>query len=243
VLFKSASASTFGRRRLKRLNRNAPTTNAGEQFVEMTERHLHWNDAYRSKAETGVSWYQLKPSQSVEFIKATGPGSVIDVGGGASNLVDALLADGYSDLTVLDISEVALGRSKARLGSQASKVSWIVADITEWQPQRTWDVWHDRAVFHFLIDGASQDAYIATLKKSTQVGCVVIMAAFALTGPEKCSGLPVQRYSPDTLAARLGPDFQLYAEAAETHPTPFGTTQDFSYAAFRRRWGASRGSG
>jgi hypothetical protein len=201
----------------------------------MTELQAHWDDAYTSKGETKVSWYQLKPSRSIELIKATGLRSVIDVGGGASSLVDALLADGYSDLTVLDISEVALGRSKARLGSQADKVAWIVADITEWQPQRTWDVWHDRAVFHFLTDGVSQDAYIAALKKSTEVGSVVIMATFALTGPEKCSGLAVQRYSPATLAARLGRDFHLYAEAAETHPTPFGTTQEFSYAAFRRR--------
>lgn len=201
----------------------------------MTELQAHWDDAYTSKGETKVSWYQPNPSRSIELIQATGLRSVIDVGGGASSLVDALLADGYSDLTVLDISEVALGRSKARLGSQADKVAWIVADITGWQPQRTWDVWHDRAVFHFLMDGVSQDAYIAALKKGTEVGSVVIMATFALTGPEKCSGLAVQRFSPATLAARLGPDFHLYAEAAETHPTPIGTTQDFCYAAFRRR--------
>lgn len=202
----------------------------------MTERQAHWNDAYTTKAETKVSWYQQNPSRSLELITAAAPGtgSVIDVGGGASVLADALLAKGYSDLTVLDISAVALERSKKRLGGLSDRISWIVADITNWQPQRTWDVWHDRAVFHFLTDAEAQDAYIAALKMGTKAVSAVIMATFALAGPEKCSGLPVQRYSPATLAARLGPDFRLYTETAETHPTPFGTTQEFSYAAFKR---------
>ncbi len=204
---------------------------------EMTDRRVHWDGAYTTKAETRVSWYQPSPERSLGLIKSVAPptASIIDVGGGASRLVDALLADGYSDLTVLDVSEVALGRSKMRLGGLAEKVSWVVADITQWQPQRTWDVWHDRAMFHFLTDVGAQDAYIAALKRGTAPGAAVIMATFALTGPERCSGLPVQRYSPATLAARLGPDFSLYAETAETHPTPFGTTQEFVYAALRRR--------
>jgi hypothetical protein len=121
------------------------------------------------------------------------------------------------------------------LGSAATKVAWIVADITLWQPRRTWSVWHDRAVFHFLTDTAAQDTYIAALKGGTATGTAVIMATFALNGPERCSGLPVQRYSPQALATRLGSDFTLYAEAVETHSTPFGTTQDFCYAAFLRR--------
>lgn len=202
----------------------------------MTERQAHWNEAYTTKAETKVSWYQQNPSRSLELITAAAPrtGSVVDVGGGASNLADALLSNGYSDLTVLDISAVALELSKKRLGCLSAKIFWIVADITHWQPQRTWDVWHDRAVFHFLTDAEAQEAYIAALKRGTIVGSAVIMATFALTGPEKCSGLPVQRYSAATLAARLGPDFRLFSEAAETHPTPFGTTQKFSYAAFQR---------
>ncbi|MEO6074585.1 MAG: class I SAM-dependent methyltransferase, partial [Burkholderiales bacterium] len=171
----------------------------------MTERQAHWNEAYTTNAETNVSWYQRNPSRSLELITAAAPctGSVIDVGGGASNLADALLSNGYSDLTVLDISAVALELSKARLGRLSGKIFWIVADITHWQPQRTWDVWHDRAVFHFLTAAEAQDAYIAALKRCTIVGSAVIMATFALTGPEKCSGLPVQRYSPATLAARL----------------------------------------
>ena len=204
----------------------------------MSDRRTHWDETYTAKAETGVSWYQASPDRSLGLIKSAAPNkasSVIDIGGGASRLVDALLAEGYSDITVLDVSAVALGRSKTRLGGIADKLSWVVADITQWQPVRTWDIWHDRAVFHFLTDSVAQDAYISALKGGTVPGSAVIMATFALTGPERCSGLPVQRYSPATLAARLGPDFSLYAEAAETHPTPFGTTQEFAYAAFRRR--------
>ncbi len=203
----------------------------------MTDRRAHWDDTYTAKAETQVSWYQPNPERSLALIEAASPNrsaSIIDVGGGASRLVDELLAAGYLDLTVLDLSQVSLDRSKVRLGALACKVSWIVSDITQWQPQRTWDVWHDRAVFHFLTDSGAQNAYLAALERGTKTGSAVIVATFALNGPERCSGLPVQRYSPATLAARLGSHFRLYAEAAETHPTPFGTTQEFSYAAFRR---------
>lgn len=203
----------------------------------MTEQREHWEGTYASKDETQVSWYQPHPERSLEQIRSAAPypASVIDVGGGASRLVDALIAEGYADFTILDISKAALERSKARLADRSSKTTWIVADITEWRPQRTWDIWHDRAVFHFLTNEAEQDAYITALKRGTVAGSAVIMATFALNGPERCSGLPVQRYSPATLAARLGPEFRLYAEAAETHSTPFGTTQEFAYAAFRRR--------
>jgi 2-polyprenyl-3-methyl-5-hydroxy-6-metoxy-1,4-benzoquinol methylase len=204
----------------------------------MIDRRAHWNETYTAKAETQVSWYQPSPDRSLGLIESAAPyhaASIIDVGGGASRLAGALLAEGYSDVTVLDISEVGLGRSKARLAGLADKVAWIVADITQWQSQRTWNIWHDRAVFHFLMDSGAQDAYIAALKHGTVPGSSVIMATFALAGPERCSGLPVQRYSPATLAARLGADFSLYAEAAETHSTPFGTTQEFAYATFRRR--------
>jgi 2-polyprenyl-3-methyl-5-hydroxy-6-metoxy-1,4-benzoquinol methylase len=204
----------------------------------MTDRRAQWDETYTVKAETQVSWYQPRPDHSIELITSAAPdvaGSIIDVGGGASRLVDALLAEGYRDVTVLDISEVALGRSKTRLGESAGKVAWVVADVTQWQPQRIWDVWHDRAVFHFLTDGGAQDAYIAALERGTAPGSIVIMATFALAGPERCSGLPVQRYSAATLAARLGPDFSLYAERSETHTTPFATQQAFTYAALRRR--------
>jgi len=204
----------------------------------MIDRQKHWNDTYSAKAENQVSWFQIKPERSLELITAAAPDQtapIIDIGGGASRLADTLLALGYRDLTVLDIAATGLSRSKVRLGTQADKLSWIVADVTQWQPQRTWRVWHDRAVFHFLIEREAQDAYIAALKRGTAAGSSVIMATFALNGPERCSGLPVQRYSPATLATRLGGDFALYAEGEESHATPFGTTQQFQYAAFRRR--------
>ena len=204
----------------------------------MIDRQKHWNDTYSAKAEDQVSWFQVKPEGSLKLVAAaardhTAP--IIDIGGGASRLADNLLARGYRDLTVLDIAETALAKTKARLGAvQAQRLSWIIADVTEWQPQRQWQVWHDRAVFHFLTEPAAQDAYIAALKRGTAAGASVIMATFALDGPERCSGLPVQRYSPATLAARLGADFALYAQGDESHATPFGTIQQFQYAAFRR---------
>lgn len=202
------------------------------------ETRAHWDNAYTAKSDSQVSWYQAVPERSLALIASAAPDPsavIIDVGGGRSRLVDALLAKDYADITVLDVSEVALGHSRQRLGRLAEKVTWITADMTLWQPQRTWDVWHDRAVFHFLTDREAQDAYIAALTAATKPGAAVIMATFALNGPERCSGLPVQRYSASTLAERLGPAFRLHAEATETHPTPFGTTQEFAYAAFRRR--------
>lgn len=204
----------------------------------MSTRQQHWDTTYASKPETGVSWFQSDPHQSFRWIREAAPNrsaAIIDVGGGASRLTDRLITEGYSDLTVLDISSVALSRTRERIGASAKKVNWITADVTAWTPAQIWDVWHDRAVFHFLTEREAQDAYIATLRMGTREGSAVIMATFAPTGPEKCSGLPVQRYDAQSLAARLGRDFQLYAEAAERHHTPFSTTQDFIYAAFRRR--------
>jgi hypothetical protein len=149
--------------------------------------------------------------------------------------VDELLSAGYLDLTVLDISQTALSRSKERLGRLADKVSWIAADITQWTPHRTWDVWHDRAVFHFLTAAKDQDAYIAALIAGTKPGSVAVMSTFSLEGPERCSGLPVQRYSPTTLAARIGDRFEFVSGASESHTTPWGSTQNFAYAVLRRR--------
>lgn len=200
----------------------------------MTDRREHWDHTYTVKSDTAVSWYQDVPERSLSLIRKAGKGSVIDIGGGASRLVDRLLAETYDDLTVLDISDVALSRSKGRLGADAGKVAWVVADVTDWTPERQWDVWHDRAVFHFLTEEAGQIAYIAALKAGTRPGSHIVISTFALSGPEKCSGLPVRRYSAETLAARLGKDFVLKSQEAETHPTPFGTAQDFTFAVFTR---------
>lgn len=197
----------------------------------------HWDHTYIAKGDD-VSWYQPGPSRSLDMIRSAAPmqsAQIIDVGAGASRLADNLLFAGYSELTLLDVSAVALGRTRERIGNASDKIAWIVADVTQWKPTQTWDIWHDRAVFHFLIDKAAQDAYIAVLKQATKPGSRVILSTFALTGPEKCSGLPVQRYSAGTLANRLSPDFAIYTQETEQHRTPFGTTQDFIYAGFRRR--------
>lgn len=204
----------------------------------MASSRDHWDETYRTKAETLVSWYQPSPERSLALIGSVAPSrsaGIIDIGGGASRLIDGLLAEGYGDLTVLDISTVALDRAKARLGPRAETVNWIAADIARWRPTRTWDVWHDRAVFHFLTERPAQEAYIAALMQATRAGSAVVIATFAPTGPERCSGLPVQRYDASALAARLGADFELVAQAEEAHVTPAGATQDFQYGVFRRR--------
>ena len=204
----------------------------------MDAERAHWDKVYETKAETAVSWYQPRSALSLKLIARASPdskASVIDVGGGTSTLVDDLLAQGFADLTVLDISGTALDRSKARLGKDADKVGWIVADITRWSPTGTWDIWHDRAAFHFLTAPGSQKAYVAALTAATRPGATVIVATFGLDGPEKCSGLAVERYSPGALADCLGSDFALTAEETANHKTPWGTEQRFLYTVFKRR--------
>jgi len=203
----------------------------------MNDTGQHWERAYTARSETEVSWFQPRPERSLQLISAHAADtttSIIDVGGGASRLVDALLPAGYRDLTVLDIAAAALAKSRARLGDQGKRVAWIVADVTEWRPQRTWGVWHDRAVFHFLTAERDQDAYVAAMTAATAPGSIVIISTFAPDGPERCSGLPVQRYSAQGIAERLGGAFALEAESAERHTTPSGATQSFMYAVLRR---------
>lgn len=204
----------------------------------MSTTREYWDRVYETKRETEVSWHQRRPERSLALIQSSAPNlaaSVLDVGGGASRLADELLSLGYSDLTVLDVSQTALERSRERLRRLADKVSWIEADITDWTPSRTWDVWHDRAVFHFLTAAKDQDAYIAALNAGTKPGSVAVISTFALDGPERCSGLPVRRYSPASLAARIDGMFEPIAEASEAHTTPWGSVQNFSYAVLKRR--------
>jgi SAM-dependent methyltransferase len=160
---------------------------------------------------------------------------IIDVGGGASRLVDHLLAAGHTDLTVLDISEAALERAGARLGKAALKVNWLVADITAWKPRRLYRLWHDRAAFHFLTEPADRGAYRRALDAALTPGGAAIVASFALDGPERCSGLPVQRYSRETLAAELGTGYRLKSNQSEDHVTPLRRIQRFQYSVFERR--------
>lgn len=200
-------------------------------------RQDHWTRVYEQKAASEVSWYQAEPTSSLRALDRFGAqptSSLIDVGGGSSTLVDALLRRGWSDVTVLDIAAPALGAVKARLGRDATRVHWQVADVTRWQPDRRFDVWHDRAVFHFLTETDQRREYRRVLSSGVAAGGLLIMATFSLDGPEKCSGLPVRRYDPATLAKEVGDAFHLLEGWREEHITPSGGSQWFNWCAFRR---------
>lgn len=201
------------------------------------ERADHWNHVYTTKTEQDVSWFEPLPAISLEMLEAAGmtPEScVLDVGGGDSHLVDALAARGLDCLAVLDVSGAALGRAKARLGPAAEVPVWIEADVTREWSLGPMDIWHDRAVFHFLTTPDDREQYKRHLCETLKPGGSAIIATFALDGPEKCSGLPVQRYSPETLVAELGPDFELREARPHVHTTPWGSTQSFQYSRVQR---------
>lgn len=197
----------------------------------------HWENVYLNKKADEVSWFQPHLSKSLDLILESGPNPearIIDVGGGASTLVDDLLGKGYADITVLDISAAALEVSKKRLGRKANQVNWMEGDITAVTlPEKHYDVWHDRAVFHFLTRKHDRTAYLKQLRRSLKPDGVVVIACFSLEGPPKCSGLEVMRYSPETLTRELGPQFTLLKHAGERHKTPFNTTQEFLYGVLR----------
>lgn len=201
-------------------------------------REDHWNRVYATRAATEVSWFQDEPAASLALIATAGIGrddAIVDVGGGASLLADRLLDRGHSDITVLDIAETGLAVVRARLGAKGAGVAWTVQDVTAWQPPPgRFRLWHDRAVFHFLVDEADRRGYLRALDRGLQAGGFVILASFAPTGPERCSGLPVQRYSAETMQAVLGPGFQLLDERPQTHLTPAGGRQDFTWCLFRK---------
>ena len=198
----------------------------------------HWEKVYTTKATDTVSWFQPHADLSLDLIKATGvshDAAIIDVGGGASTLVDDLLANGYTDLSVLDLSAAALAAAHKRLGLQASKVQWIEADVTKADlPAKRFDVWHDRAVFHFLTSAEDRAAYVQTVFRAVKPGGHVIVATFAEDGPNQCSGLPVMRYRADELHAEFGEAFSLLSHRKEAHHTPSGTVQQFVYCYCRR---------
>jgi SAM-dependent methyltransferase len=205
--------------------------------MDATERQAHWENVYTTKAEDEVSWFQEKPTNWLEFIHASGVGknaAIIDVGGGEARLVDVLLDEGYTDIAILDLSEKALAVTKARLGHSAAQVRWIVADVTSWEPERTYDLWHDRAAFHFLTEPADRDAYVARLLKALRPGGHLIIGTFALDGPQRCSGLPVVRYNAMSLGQTLGPSFELVETQNHEHHTPMDRIQRFQFSWFRR---------
>lgn len=202
-----------------------------------TDRQAHWQNVYATKVEKEVSWYQENPAPSLDLIAATGistDAAIIDVGGGASRLVDNLLEKGFSRVTMLDLSAMALKEARKRLGRRGDEVEWIVADVTTWEPSSTYDLWHDRAAFHFLTEPTDRDAYVGSLTKAIRPGGHVIIATFAPDGPVRCSGLPIVRYDPDKLASTLGPTYELVDSRRHDHITPGGNTQRFQFSRFLR---------
>jgi SAM-dependent methyltransferase len=204
----------------------------------MTGRKDHWERIYSEKSPLEVSWYQKEPAVSLRLIDHCRLGKdapIIDVGGGASVLVDRLLDAGYSRLTVLDIASKSLASARARLGTRAQCVEWIEADITELVPPHPFGLWHDRAVFHFLTETDDRKRYVATLKQALARGGHVVLAAFAIGGPTRCSGLDIVQYDAAGLMAQLGPEFELIEQASETHLTPAKKAQLFCYFRLLRK--------
>lgn len=203
----------------------------------MDDRFSHWEKVYATRNTHEVSWYQIRPEVSLGLIAKLGLRAndpIIDVGGGASSLVDHLIDLGHTDLTVLDISTAAIDAVKARLGARAESVRWLAGDITREKPAGPYRLWHDRAVFHFLTKAEDRRTYIGTLAAVVPAGSHAIIATFAEDGPERCSNLPVCRYSPSHLAAVIGADFTLVESLRETHITPAQGAQKFIYCLLRR---------
>ncbi|WP_300011281.1 class I SAM-dependent methyltransferase [Pseudonocardia sp.] len=193
----------------------------------------HWAEVYTRRGDTQVSWFTADPACSLELIGAADPRlPAVDIGAGASRLVDALLDRGFTDLTALDVSDDGLAHSRARLGAAADRVHWVVTDVLDWAPDRRFGLWHDRAVFHFLTDPADRQRYRDLLRVALAPGALVVVGTFAADGPEYCSGLPTARYSPDELAAALG-DLEVVERRREEHRTPAGGVQPFTWLALR----------
>jgi SAM-dependent methyltransferase len=200
------------------------------------DRQSHWKKVWTKYNETEVSWFQNQPALSIDLVlrHVESVGSrILDVGGGSSRLVDSLLGRGFRNVGVMDVAAPALEIARARLGDRAESVEWIVADALDYAPTRRWDVWHDRAVFHFLLEPAERASYVqAMLRSLNAFGCVVI-ATFGPDGPDRCSGLDVKRHSPESLAEVFGPGFELVEDHVEMHRTPGNKDQQFVYCVFR----------
>lgn len=206
--------------------------------MSVFDRKAHWENAWSAKQAHEVSWYQEVPQVSLSLIKKAGldyDAPLIDVGGGASLLVDHLLQAGYRDITVLDISRAALDKARQRLGEQARRINWIEEDITCFRPDRRFALWHDRAVFHFLVEADDRERYVEVLHRGLLPRGQAIIASFALDGPRKCSGLDIVQYDAQGLQSTLGGDLQLLEQAAEEHLTPAGHSQKFVFFRFEGR--------
>lgn len=202
------------------------------------DRKQHWEQVYTTKSSEQVSWFQVRPIVSLKLIGKTGAAyddEIIDVGSGASTLVDNLLARGHRRLTVLDISANALSVTKTRLGDDADAVRFVEADVTQWEPDRQYRAWHDRAAFHFLTDPDDRRRYVMTLKKALAPDGQVVLGTFSTDGPKRCSDLDVVQYDEPQLSSILGPDFECAEQITEKHITPWGSDQLFFWARFTRR--------
>lgn len=200
------------------------------------ERKAHWETVYENKSPNEVSWTEEIPQTSLDFIHSFGDdksASIIDIGGGDSRLVDCLLNEGYTNISVLDISEKALDRAKIRLGDLANSVNWIVSDITEFKPESTFDIWHDRAVFHFLTEQSDIESYLELVGKSVAKNMVI--GTFSENGPLRCSALDISQYSMQELGERFGEKFEVTRCMNVDHTTPFDTVQNFSFCGFVKR--------
>jgi len=200
------------------------------------ERRQHWENVYETKSPSEVSWTQAKPEISLELIHSFNlpkSASIIDVGGGDSRLVDFLSEEGFENITVLDISAKALEKAKQRLGPKAKKVSWVVSDITEFEPASNFDLWHDRAAFHFLTHPEEIDKYLEIAQN--HVTGYITIGTFSENGPKKCSGLDIKQYSEESLSRQFSESFEKISCTTEDHQTPFGTTQNFLFCSFKRK--------
>ena len=203
----------------------------------MAALDVRWRETWTDRDPEAVSWFEPVPQRSLELIADSGVARedpIVDVGGGASRLVDDLLAAGYRDLSVLDIADEPLALARRRLGDQAAHVAWIVADVRAWEPPRRYALWHDRAVLHFLVDPDDRDRYVQRVRTALAPGGAAVIATFAPDGPVQCSGMPVQRYDAEQLESLLGGGFTLVYHHYDTHRTPSGADQRFVYVLLRR---------
>lgn len=203
----------------------------------LADPERHWTGIYRARRSDLLSWYQVRPTLSLELIEGTGAGTdarILDVGGGASVLVDFLLDLGHRHLGVLDIAPDALRVSQERLGERSAEVEWLVSDVLKYRSARPWDVWHDRALFHFLTDENDRTDYLASLERNLSAGGHVVVATFGPDAPPRCSGLSVQRYDETELAETIGPNYVMRESRHEVHVTPDGTRQAFTFVRLQR---------
>ena len=204
----------------------------------MENKKSHWENVFANKQETEVSWFQPYPKTSIEFVKLFDlplDANIIDIGGGDSHFVDALLEEGYKNIWVLDISENALSRAKKRLGDNANKVNWVVSDIIDFIPPVEFDFWHDRAAFHFLTTEENINKYVGIAEKGIKTNGILVLGTFSETGPTKCSGLEIKQYSETSMSSRFELSFDRVKCITEEHQTPFNTTQNFLFCSFKKK--------